>query len=226
MTAMIRAPAGRFRVGSDSGGYREKPAFEVDLPELYIAVSEVTVGEYARFLETSGAGKAAEPLLWAEQKAHPDRPVTGVSLADAKAYAQSLGLDLPTESEWERAAACGDGRIWPFGDKFDPAAANTFEARRKAPSAVGEFSGDVSPLGCRGMAGNVAEWTTSPFKAYEGGTGDFPEGQFVIRGGDFSFGSKFARCAVRRGVSPDARKDFIGFRVVRRVTISSLSQLG
>jgi formylglycine-generating enzyme required for sulfatase activity len=75
------------------------------------------------------------------------------------------------------------------------------------------------------MAGNVAEWTVSPYKAYPGGRGTFTEGRMVIRGGDFSFGRKYARCASRRGLAPNARKSFVGFRVVRTDMIASLRDL-
>ncbi|MHC4598908.1 MAG: SUMF1/EgtB/PvdO family nonheme iron enzyme [Planctomycetota bacterium] len=224
LLTMNHVPAGTFTLGADDGREREKPSREVDVPEFYVSPNEITVKEYAAFLKTT-AGAAHEPLDWEAQQDNPNHPVVGISLEDAKAYAASLRCEIPTEEEWEKAARGTDGRPWPWGKEFKKGLSNTYEAKKRGPAAVTAFQRDKSPFKCFNMAGNVAEWTASPYAAYPGGEGKFPEGMVVIRGGDFSFGRKYARCFSRRGIKPEAKKPFVGFRIVRRITVQSLRDL-
>jgi formylglycine-generating enzyme required for sulfatase activity len=221
---MALVPAGEFLKGDDKGRERERPAHRENLPAFFIGRNEVTVGEYAAFLRTP-EGKAHVPLDWEKQKAKPGNPVVGVSLADARAYAQSLYCLIPTEAEWEKAARGTDGRAWPWGNEFPEKGVNTFESRLRRPAAVTAFPKDLSPFGCANMAGNVAEWTESAYGPYPGGKGQFPEGRVVVRGGDFGFGKAYARCASRRGTAPVVRKGFIGFRILRRTLVETLADL-
>jgi len=184
----------------------------------------VTVEAYASFLETP-AGKAHVPGNWAEQKEHPAHPVAEVSLEDAKAFAAFHGLALPTEAQWERAARGTEGRNYPWGKAFDPNKANTKEALNFGPVEVTRYGTDRSPDGCLNMGGNVAEWTRSPFEPYPGSRADLPEGQGVVRGGDFSSAGHRARGAGRRGFRPDAKRATVGFRCVRTIAFSSLEEL-
>jgi formylglycine-generating enzyme required for sulfatase activity len=70
----------------------------------------------------------------------------------------------------------------------------------------------------------VAEWTTSPYQAYKGGTGNYPKGQVVIRGGDFATDREFARGSARRGALPAEGKPTVGFRCVRVFGFKSLKE--
>lgn len=79
---------------------------------------------------------------------------------EAEAIAALLGKRLPTELEWERAAAYTDGRKYPFGNCFDPAKV-TF--RGKGTRSVYAHRDGVSPEGVLDLAGNVFEWTSSPY---------------------------------------------------------------
>jgi hypothetical protein len=84
---------------------------EVSLPGVSVAVAEVTNAEYAEFLKASGY----RPLVanrflkhWVDGAPVPgteDQPVTYVDLPDARAYAAWRGGRLPTEDEWQVAAA-------------------------------------------------------------------------------------------------------------------------
>ena len=221
---MIEVPGGPFTMGSEAGRPREAPAHEVEVPAFYVTKNEITVAEYAAFLEASSGGQHV-PAMWDAQKGKPDLPVTGVSLADAKAYAAWMYFEIPTEAQWEKAARGEEGRTFPWGEAFEKGRANTYTAGKRAPAPVTAFEGDQSPFGCLNMAGNVAEWTSSPYRPYPGADVELEEGKTVIRGGDFGFNKKYARCSARRGIDPGARKPFLGFRCVRRITIRSLLDL-
>lgn len=211
---MLLVPGGSMEIGDAEGKPVDKPVWKAMVPAFYVMVNEVTVAEYDAFLKTS-AGEGRTPKNWEEQRAVPDRPVTGVTLEDAQAFARSRGLEIPTEEVWERAAKGDERRPWPFGGEFLNALANTQEAGEKGPASVTAYKFDKSAAGCINMTGNVAEWTRSPFKAYPGGSGDFPDGQVVIRGGDFSTDREFARSGSRRGVPADHRAKNLGFRCFR-----------
>ncbi len=203
-------------------------------------------------------GDKKQPAYWADGKFNgPDQPVVGVSWYEAVAFCNWLsakegltpaydgsgrvnlaatGYRLPTEVEWEYAAAKGapgeKERTYPWGDTWDPSravckvtpsnAAKTANVGSKSPQ------GDT-PQGLADMAGNVWEWCSDN----EEGDADIshsasldryhflsdsPDQGFVLRGGswinDFSSGM---RSAFRSFTSaPGRRFNVFGFRIVRR----------
>lgn len=86
-------------------------------------------------------------------------PVVNISYTAICAYLAWKGTRLPTAWEWERAARGDDGRLFPWGDVFDPKRANTLEigAGELVPA---DHYGECgrSPHGCYDMVGNAAEW--------------------------------------------------------------------
>ncbi|MBA2664177.1 MAG: SUMF1/EgtB/PvdO family nonheme iron enzyme [Bradymonadaceae bacterium] len=99
----------------------------------------------------------------------PDWPICMVSFDDAQAFARwrserdARTYRLPTAEEWEKAARGVDGRLYPWGNHFDPSFCKMRESRRgKAiPAPVGSFPIDRSPYGVMDMAGNICEWTST-----------------------------------------------------------------
>lgn len=236
-------PAGAFVMGSDPD--IDSLAFDierwgdgraqgvVELPRFYIARFETTVAQYQAFLAASGHRLADRRSV----EAPPTHPVTFVAWTDAVAYARWLDrtlrddpdtpeavaalLDdgwrvaLPTEAQWEKSARSDDGRIYPWGDDVERSRAN-FGSRGTAP--VGSFDCPECPYGLRDMAGNVWEWTRSPYQPYPYRDDDDRESVaadalWVIRGGSFADPAQFVRAANRGGADPGARRPFIGFRV-------------
>jgi formylglycine-generating enzyme required for sulfatase activity len=208
-------PAGAFLMGSDPTKDKdaqddEKPQHSVTLAAYQISKYPVTVAEYACFLR---AGHT-EPRQWQRQSRDLDHPVY-VSWKDAVAYAHwlhertSQPWRLASEAEWEKAARGTDGRIYPWGDKFDRRRANTSEGKKGTIMPVGSYPSGTSPYGAQDMAGNLGEWTSSLFKPYPYiGTDGREQGEStdnrVMRGGSVSADATYARAARRTHIGHSA----------------------
>ena len=215
------------------------------LPDFWIDQDVVTIGQYATFLSylkqhpdemtkfdhpNQPKGKSHVPLKWeiyyaAAQARQPvnyvpidlNCPIFNVDWWDAYAYANWKGRRLPTEQEWEKAARGTDGRMFPWGNDWDPKKCNSNADYVEHPGPntprgavdgyiqwcpVDAIPADKSPYGVIGMAGNVSEWTASwdPTKR-------FP----VIRGGNFHTpdNSVIRRVAV---LDPEGISEYLGFR--------------
>jgi formylglycine-generating enzyme required for sulfatase activity len=227
---MRLALAGSFLMGSDNGAEDERPAHCVErCPSFWMDTYPVTNAEYARFVAET---RRKTPAHWPEGGCPAelaDCPVVNVSWEDAAAYARWAGKRLPSEAEWEKAARGGDGRVWPWGDTFEPSRANTWESQRGGVSPVGVYSpqGD-SPYGLADMAGNVWEWTADWYQPYPGSnyaSDRFGEQYKVLRGGSWSYPGSFCRCAARSFDLPGFSCDSYGFRcVLDRKTGSSADE--
>jgi formylglycine-generating enzyme required for sulfatase activity len=90
-----------------------------------------------------------------------NKPVTWVSLEDARAYAAWAGKRLPHEWEWQYAAQGGDGRIYPWGNGWSTSAVPVPDKSRimRGPDAVGAHPQGASPFGVMDLVGNVWQWT-------------------------------------------------------------------
>ncbi|MBN1932718.1 MAG: SUMF1/EgtB/PvdO family nonheme iron enzyme [Desulfobacterales bacterium] len=237
---LVSIPAGTFLMGSNeddkNANDNEKPQHKIELPEYTIGKYPVTNAEYQAFVKDTGH---QPPSGW-EGSDYPedrgDHPVVNVSWHDAVAYCEWLRKKtgkqyrLPTEAQWEKAARGTDGRIFPWGNTWDPSRLNSSESGTGGTSPVGRYSpkGD-SPFGASDMAGNVWEWTRSlwgkdwknPAYHYpynpDDGREDLEAGNQmlrVLRGGSFGSSAAYVRCACRGRDLPDYWHHHIGFRVV------------
>jgi formylglycine-generating enzyme required for sulfatase activity len=212
---MLLVPAGEFLFGENAPD-SPRPQSRRYLPSFYVDRTEVSNAEYKRFCDSTG--RTPPPGF---EKAGADDPVANVTLDDAEAYAAWAGKRLPSEEEWEKAARGNDGRLFPWGDAPWSAGVPT------SLQPVSAFPDRQSPAGALNMAGNVYEWTNSPFPAGEReyadmrhvlGTDSFSRAWFSIKGGSFSpGGARFFACYLRRGFPRDGRSPSVGFRCVREV---------
>lgn len=158
---MVLIPAGWFEMGQDDGRASNQPRHRVYLDAYSIQKTEVTVAEFAEFIQATGY----PALGWSPAAANqnPRLSVTGVLWKDADAYCRWRGWRLPSEAEWEKAARGLDGRRYPWGDKWDNRKANTLESGPGGLLPVGSLPQAASPYGLLDMSGNAAEWVADYF---------------------------------------------------------------
>lgn len=221
-STMVKIPAGPFIMGSGNADPDESPPHEVTLSAFQIDRFEATNEEFRAFVQATGyqvdAEKAAQ-RNWKERVTDKaNHPVVMVSWNDAAAYCEWMGKRLPTEEEWEKAARGTDKRIYPWGNQFDDSRANVKLAGLRGTAAVGSFPAGASPYGVEDMAGNVWEWTSSPYRGYPGSTYKDPyygERLKVTRGGGWFDDERQVRTTNRSAANPSTANDDIGFRCVK-----------
>ena len=232
----------------------ERPAHEVRVERFRIDAAPVTCGAFRAFLDDggyrrrelwsddgwswlreSGVRHPASWLRagdgWAERAFgrvvpfDPVRPVIHVCWYEADAYARWAGKRLPTEHEWEVAAAIdperGIARRHPWGDApATPEHAN-LDQRTFLPLPIGAFPAGRSFFGCEQMIGDVWEWTSSDFAPYPGfvsfpyreySEAHFGKGYKVLRGGSWATRPVAIRNTFRNWDLPQRRQIFAGFR--------------
>jgi iron(II)-dependent oxidoreductase len=153
----------------------------------------------------------------------PHEPVQHVSAHEAEAYARWVHKRLPTEAEWEYAAAFGLNTL-PWREEWaGPQRANV-GLRFGGPASVTAFRKGQSALGLFGMLGDVWEWTASDAEPYPGShpsgaaasLGECVEpGARILRGGSWATLSAAVRVTARGMAPPDQRWGFAGFRLAR-----------
>lgn len=212
-TVLVRIPGGRFVMGSNERP-DEKPVRTLFAAGFWMARTPVTCQQFGRFVEATGYTADGD---WASCRRNwgMNAAVARISWDDAAAYCAWAGLRLPTEEEWEYAARGSDGRRYPWGNGWDPAFCRNDEARvSRGAVSVGSYPQGASPFGCLDMAGNVWEWTDSPYAPYGGRRVQSHER--VLRGGAWALGDATEfRCSARRSAPPDATHGTWGFRCAR-----------
>ena len=137
------------------------------VPSFYIDKYPVTNAEFKRFLDATNYHPKDDHNFLRDWKggAPPagweNKPITWVSLEDARTYAAWAGKRLPHEWEWQYAAQGTDGRLYPWGNTWDESAVPAPVKWRDltSPAAVDAHPAGASPYGVMDMVGNVWQWT-------------------------------------------------------------------
>lgn len=188
----------------EDGGYRRP---ELWLSEGWTAVQE---NDWQSPLYWEGAdGRWTTFTLAGMQPLRDDEPVCHVSFFEADAYAAWAGKSLPTEFEWEAAAA------------EHPVEGVFADSRRFHPAPAS--SGGAPP---RQLFGDVWEWTENQYRPYPGFraapgavgeyNGKFMSNQFVLRGGSCATPVGHVRASYRNFFPARARWQFSGIRLAER----------
>jgi iron(II)-dependent oxidoreductase len=237
----------------------EKWAHAIEIAPFKIARAAVSNGDYLKFVEADGYNKQEywddEGWQWLKQAdlQHPvywrldangwkiksfdqwlPMPINAalihVCWHEAQAYCRWAGRRLPTEAEWEVAAAAepsADGqslapgkRHFPWGNDAPHADQANLDGYALGSVDVGAHAAGDSAFGCRQMIGNVWEWTQDTFRPYPGFEPDmyqdYSQPLFnitkVLRGGAWTTRARMIRNTWRTYYGPDRNDVFAGFR--------------
>jgi len=217
----------------------ELPRHKVLLEPFALANRLVTNAEYAEFIRDGGYQRAefwlsdgwsmikndndSRPLYWSEsldseftlygmRSLDPAAPVSHLSYYEADAFARWAGARLPSEAEWEIAAA------------QMPVRGNLLESDALHPAPSEDNKGHDDSL-INQLFGDVWEWTASPYTPYPGYrappgalgeyNGKFMCNQLVLRGGSCVTPRSHIRATYRNFFYPHARWQFMGVRLAR-----------
>jgi len=186
----------------------------IDSLPFYMDAYEVTVGQFKKFLKSSGY-KPSPAINWNNVYAYSPtekHPMIYVNWHDATAYSKWAGKRLPTEDEWKFAARGGlENKEYPWGndvslarDYANYAGTGGKDKWDKTTAPVGRFK--PNGYGLFDIAGNVEEWCQGWSDSKEGGRG--------LRGGGWSYGTNYLRVAYRVNSFPNDRINNHGFRCV------------
>ncbi len=140
---------------------------KMEIEPFYLDKYPVTNAKFKTFLDATHYGPA-DRLNFLRDWTHgsfpehaENKPVTWVSLEDARAYAKWAGKRLPHEWEWQYAAQGLDERTYPWGNEWKASAVpipDTAQSLR-GPDDVTAHPEGASPFGVMDMVGNVWQWT-------------------------------------------------------------------
>ena len=182
---MVRIPAGNFVFkvqGIEIEGYddigvdvqypwedspRRFHEHPMQVKSFWIDTYPVTNAQFKKFLDSTHYHPLDDRNFLRDWKdgsfpaGWDNKPVTWVSLEDARAYAAWAGKRLPHEWEWQYAAQGSDGRVYPWGNDWNASGVPVPDKNRtmRGPDAVNAHPQGKSPFGVMDLVGNVWQWT-------------------------------------------------------------------
>ncbi len=231
LTEMVVVPGGVYVRGSNEGTRDEMPRHHITLSSFAVDIHPVTNEQFVRFLQAMGGEKDGNnndiirlrdsrikrsagklPI----ESGYARHPVVGVTWYGAIAYAKWVGKRLPTEAEWEAAAACGQESLYPTGHQIERSQANFFSS-----DTTSVMSYPPNAFGLYDVAGNVYEWCLDwyAYNYYDASALEPenpqgpPQGVYrVLRGGCWKSLKEDLRCSHRHRNNPGALNGTYGFR--------------
>jgi serine/threonine-protein kinase len=231
------AAAARPKLVAVPAGSVTKQGQRISVPAFYMDRTEVTVRDY---LACVGSGRCSPTLAdglcnAGQPQQRAEHPINCVTQLQATAFCSARGARLPTEAEWQLAAAGAEGRIYPWGSAL-PSLLWVTEPKNGAYAPgparhhlcwVGDDTSDDTypqstcpvashpagdtPSGVSDLAGNVGEWTSDKLA---GGA----EPLVIIKGGGYGY-DRMGPLEVRTTDRSEHEADFygpdIGFRCVQ-----------
>jgi len=209
--AMIEVPAGSYYVTLTPDGAAqlvELPAFRIDRTEVTVAAYRACYARGACPWPATSA--SATRVNYLRDPAFDRFPMINLDYDSAERFCRFVGKRLPTAAEWEVTAAFAPATQrmyrYPWGDEFAVQRANSAALAIGDTVQVGAFqpAGD-STLGASDMAGNVAEWTASPW-VVDGVT------HYLARGGAFRDEAASLRTSALLPTAPRTAANWLGVR--------------
>jgi formylglycine-generating enzyme required for sulfatase activity len=206
--------------------FDEIPSMTIDLDAYYIGKYETTNDSYIKCVDAKICKSGLSQDGFRDQSKR-NHPVVNITFEQANEYCKWAGGRLPTEKEWEKAARGNDGRLFPWGNHWNPKALNWDDGGDEdgysGTAPVGSFELGKSPYGAYDLSGNVWEWTSDWYKGYSQASKQYPEyGEKykVIRGGGW-FNERRAdyRTSLRFGCVPLKAAEYLGFRCMIELPI-------
>lgn len=238
LTEMVVIHGGTFYRGSNNGGRDEMPRHAITLSSFAIDIHPVTNEQFVRFLEIMGGEKDHnnnDIIRLRESRikrlggklniesGYAKHPVVGVTWYGAIAYAKWVGKRLPTEAEWEIAAAGGfEDYLYPTGKNIERTQANFFSS-----DTTIVMSYPANGYNLYDTAGNVYEWCQDwyDYHYYDLSVQepDNPKGPHqgvyrILRGGCWKSLKEDLRCAHRHRNNPGTMNGTYGFRCAADVS--------
>jgi formylglycine-generating enzyme required for sulfatase activity len=223
---MALIPGKTFHMGSEVGEPDEMPVHAAQVGAFEMDLTEVTVAQYAGCVLAGACASAPAVVRWPgvtgddqqlskdmcnENRA--DRQEHAVNCVDwsmAGTYCRWAGKRLPTEEEWEYAACAGDCNDMMKGQ----VGRSLVQGAARWPFTGRVASSWPGPFGLYDMAGNVWEWTASPYCPYDHPGCNDP--RRVVRGGSWSVVDYlFVRLTDRSPSDPSTRNTNLGFRCAK-----------
>jgi len=211
---------------------REEPRHHATLTPFRIDLTEVTNAAYAEFVaDTKAPAPTMDRATWKKQgfsqdydtevvrmiwkndqppAGREDHPVVLVTWAQARGYCAWRGAvvgearRLPTAAEYEKAARGQVGLVYPWGNDWDPSKLNTQASGPDDTMAAGSFPDGASPYGMLDAAGNVFQWTSTPWP--------YGKGRMTVKGSAWDDFGGVGRGASRHGRRATIRHVIVGFR--------------
>jgi formylglycine-generating enzyme required for sulfatase activity len=253
----VLIPGGTFRMGAqkeDPTGDNydpqaglvgpESPVQEVTLGPFFLSKYEMTQGQWLRTLGKNPSAYGPDSGLFDGKTSDLSHPVEQVNWFECDDAMRRLGLQLPTEAQWERAARAGTTTPWWTGDEKTSLLGAANLADRSAARVGAAWPGIAdwpelddgwaihapvfayrpNPFGLYGIHGNVWEWCRDWFTTYGGavregdGERETDERRYkVCRGGSFRNEASYARSSCRDNTVPETRFNQLGLRPARPI---------